>query len=67
MVRVAGVVAAEAAAVVDAVVAELVTAAAGVAGAGVAITPNAFSMSRAIYPDRSALLFSRLDRAGRDT
>jgi hypothetical protein len=30
-------------------------------------TPKAFSMHSAISPERSALLFSKLDRAGRDT
>ncbi len=30
-------------------------------------TPNAFSMRRAISPERSALAFSKLDRAGRET
>jgi hypothetical protein len=30
-------------------------------------TPNAFSMRSAISPERSALPFSRLDRAGRET
>ena len=30
-------------------------------------TPKAFSMRSAISPDRSALAFNKLDRAGRDT
>src|SRR5580658_10073489 len=30
-------------------------------------TPNAFSIRKAISPDRPALLLSRLDRAGRET
>jgi hypothetical protein len=31
------------------------------------LTPNAFSMRSAMSPERSALPFSRLDKAGRDT
>src|SRR5207247_6826656 len=30
-------------------------------------TPNAFSMRRAISPERSAFEFTKLDRAGRET